>query len=102
MKKFYCNGKKGICTEKTFPYCPAECEFSDNTGGEYIEVPITNADRIRAMSDIELRDFLQSRVWICETHKLCDYCPMYHEEVGCLSVLEWLKQPADMRGEEDG
>lgn len=56
----------------------------------------TNADRIRAMSDEELRDFLQSRLWICETHKLCVECPMYSEEVGCISVLEWLKQPAEV------
>ena len=57
--------------------------------------PQTNADRIRAMSDMELRDFLQSRVWLCETHKLCDGCPLYSEEKGCLSTLEWLQQPAE-------
>ena len=56
----------------------------------------TNADRIRAMSDVELRNFLQSLVWICEKHKDCEGCPMYHEEKGCLSTLEWLKQPAEV------
>lgn len=59
--------------------------------------PDTNADRIRAMSDEELRNFLQSRCWICETHKLCDECSLYHEEKGCLSILEWLKQPAEVK-----
>jgi hypothetical protein len=56
---------------------------------------LTNADRIRAMSDEELRDFLQSKVWLCETHKLCDTCTMYDDERGCLSLKEWLKQPAE-------
>lgn len=86
------------CVHWNDGYCQ---KFSDNEvqawcvdGPCEYEQP-SNADRIRAMSDEELRDFLQSRVWICETHKLCDTCPMYDEEKGCLSMLEWLKQPAE-------
>ena len=67
----------------------------------YNAPPLTNADRIRAMSDEELRDFLQSKVWLCETHKLCDTCTMYDDERGCLSVLEWLKQPAEQQDGND-
>lgn len=51
MKKFFCNGKKGFCHDND--NC-ANCEFCDNSGGEYKEVPLTNADRIRAMSDEEM------------------------------------------------
>ena len=40
MKKFYCNGKKGVCLRNKD--CDAgetqeECEFYDGTGGEEIE-----------------------------------------------------------------
>lgn len=55
MKKFLCNGKKGFCHDND--NC-ANCEFCDNSGGEYKEVQLTNADRIRAMSDEELASFL--------------------------------------------
>ena len=61
--------------------------------------PITNADRIRAMSDEELCDFLSQ-------YKFCDICVegcadcTYHGDCD-KRLLEWLKQPADMRGEEE-
>ena len=45
---------------------------------------MTNADRIRAMTDEELAEYLV-------------YHNPYSTEKHC---LEWLKQPADMRGEE--
>lgn len=40
MKKFYCNGKKDFCHRNLD--CNAsetleECEFYDETGGEYVE-----------------------------------------------------------------
>ena len=53
---------------------------------EYVQ---TNADRIRAMSDEELADMLyetDSRIGNADLDEW----------------LEWLKQPAEMRGEEDG
>ena len=65
--------------------------------------PQTNADRIRAMSDEELAEL------ICGIYDEYDddiggkfingyYIPCYDE----YSIKEWLQQPADMRGEEDG
>lgn len=69
----------------------------------YIPVP-TNADRIRAMSDEKLAD-----AWIrCNT--ICHLCAYRDEcefdeyviyEKCKEGIMEWLKQPADMRGEED-
>ena len=55
----------------------------------------TNADRIRAMSDEELVEFLHKKPWLCESHSLCIDCPKYHKEKGCLSTDEWLQQPAE-------
>lgn len=51
------------------------------------EKPQTNADRIRAMSDEELADFITS-----QNRGICtDICrEMYYQ-----SNLEWLKQPAE-------
>ena len=65
----------------------------------------TNADRIRAMSDEELKDFLFNKVSV---DSICNFCvPKMRTERKCdghckNGILEWLKQPADMRGEEDG
>lgn len=56
--------------------------------------PQTNADRIRAMSDDKLADFLHEKPWLCESYRLCNECPKYHEEKGCLTTEEWLQQPA--------
>lgn len=56
---------------------------------------LTNADRIRKMTDEELAD------WITDGHDLCDLCqfstcrPEFECEKG---VLEWLKKEADENG----
>lgn len=67
----------------------ANCE-----GSGHIEVPMSNADRIRAMNDEELADSFTSKC-------LCDFIP-YHSQDHCASfssckgcILEWLKQPAE-------
>lgn len=61
---------------------------------EIVEAPKTNADRIRAMTDEELCEFLGE-------YKFCDIC-----EEGCDActysgdcdkrLLDWLKQPAEV------
>ena len=67
---------------------------------EYEELkPKTNADRIRAMTDEELMEFLEHDYWSI------DYCkkdaPIDQETKECLLPsckqcwLEWLKQEAD-------
>ena len=58
--------------------------------------PDTNADRIRAMSDEEIAQ------WLCLNYS-CTKC--LGQELCTISdgkangLLKWLKQPADMRGE---
>lgn len=55
--------------------------------------PTTNADRIRAMSDIELAK------WVCSVHGSCpQFCPMQSDCDGedCDGEwLDWLKQEVD-------
>lgn len=60
--------------------------------------PITNADKIRSMTDEELADFIQ-RVQIGDFSNLdygktfCDMCDGQYECDDCLKY--WLKQPAE-------
>lgn len=58
------------------------------------ENPQTNADRIRAMSDEELKDFLLDEEWQCDAYRCCSACPRYRAG-NCLPLLEWLQQPAE-------
>ena len=69
--------------------------------------PQTNADRIRAMSDEELYIWAKKQIGcgfdffpcgvVCEGK-----CNSFDNETCKAWIMEWLKQPADMRGEEDG
>lgn len=64
-------------------------------GGEFYNKPITNADRIRSMTDEELADFIDR----CEMNDIdyaktfCDLCNGQYECDQCR--LEWLQQPAE-------
>lgn len=78
---FYCKGKRQICENPT--KCSG-CRYFDFTGG-YNETT-TNADRIRAMSDEELKDFLCSILQ-------CEFCKF--EGWGGCECLEWLQQKAE-------
>ena len=85
---FYCNGKKGICSCEIL--C-ADCTYFSNSGGEEKQ---TNADRIRAMNDVELAWELMT--WRIET--AAKYCGASSDYPGTQqSILEWLRQPADTK-----
>lgn len=77
MEKYFCFGKKDFCT---FLECDEKCPFYDGSGGDYREAPMTNADRIRAMSDEELATLLCLTCWKMTEEKEC---------------LNWLQQPAE-------
>lgn len=83
-----------------------------NTHKKATKKPQTNADRIRAMSDEELLDFLDYIASAGESvwhepfkRKVCDNCPTHECEIAteqtigiCPHVSDlwwWLKQPAD-------
>ena len=91
-----------VCEGHGFSVVLSEYSISshacDNCNGSgLIEVPMTNADRIRAMSDEELAEILGE-------YMHCAGCPLRGdcnpEELPCENVLlEWLKQPVEV---EDG
>jgi hypothetical protein len=61
--------------------------------------PMTNADRIRAMSDEELAKWLldmMSHKVVCFDEGAFPYTPCRNEEHDCVKCgIEWLKQPAE-------
>ena len=65
---------------------PCKADIFQKTYTE--DKPKTNADRIRAMSDEELKEF------ICSILK-CEFCKF--ERWGGCELLEWLKQPPKRR-----
>lgn len=72
------------CTGERCPmqygYKVDECNHTDCS---YRTEPVTNADRIRAMSDEELKEF------ICSNSK-CEFCKF--EGWGGCELLGWLQQ----------
>lgn len=96
-----CNGKGFIAKFGEYSVWSKRCP---NCGGiGIVKVPMTNADRIRAMSDEELSDiFLRADFCKCCEHEkdgVCNYIcaypniPLYD---GCKqAALTWMKQPAE-------
>lgn len=90
------------CTGKRCPmqvgYKVDECDYKDC---QYRTEPITNADRIRSMTDQELAVFLSR-----DLKQPCDYCQLEDLEGACTETLcddammKWLQQPAE-KPEED-
>ena len=68
-------------------YCKADCALrgEENVKECKGHIPMTNADRIRAMSDKELKEFLCSILQ-------CEFCKF--EGWGGCELLEWLQQPS--------
>ena len=66
-----------------------ECQNCHGTG--IVQIPMTNADRIRAMTDEEMAHFfcktLKVECWRCPAKDLC-----YTDHNG---FSEWIKQPAE-------
>lgn len=122
---FFCNGKNGMCDEKSCTKNYDLCEYYSGNGGETLESgnektqciglrcpmqvgykvdecnhkdcpyrtePITNAQKIRAMSDEELRNWLFQRD--------CTNIAAFLEHGGmgvmdAVQLLDWLKQSAE-------
>ena len=74
-----------------------ECDQPE-TCTAYVPV-ITNADRIRSMSDEELAKHLVEIGWdcnFCEEHLSLDNEPFFRGDEKCAGYcLKWLKQPAE-------
>ncbi len=96
------------CSEKAYSRCPNRdvCPIDDAVFEDYsycaefnqrVEVePITNADRIRAMSDDELAKFLckfrslESSGYACYRCVAVKFCRSGHT-----GMIDWLQQPAE-------
>ena len=64
--------------------------------------PITNADRIRSMSDEELSEFINA-LTVCDCCSYDGICSEYNNIPKCRKgVLEWLQKPAESLRKEMG
>ena len=81
--------------------CKTDCVRADgNYGytfcGKHTHPPMTNADRIRSMSDEELSDYLRM---LCRGVEDCADCHLNHEDCPGSSEfsawITWLQQPAE-------
>ena len=92
-----CNGKGFIAIYSEYSVWSERCQNCGGTG--IVKVPMTNADRIRAMSDEELAAFLE-RVHVDPCSACCDnlyWCRRNNapEPVCQKHFLKWLQQPAE-------
>ena len=79
-----------------------KCRHNCGEPTKWKAMPMTNAERIRAMSDEELARHLHCIGWdchLCAEHKMLDNEPLLRLEKcdeNCFEhCLEWLKQPAE-------
>ena len=76
--------------------CAADCRHERNPNeivvkcGAY-KPPMTNADRIRAMSDEELAEFIEK----CEAAGYEDSSIAWDKNNELMNMLDWLKYPAE-------
>ena len=79
-------------------YCKADCALrgEENLKECTGHIPMTNAGRIRSMTDEEFADALQK---FCIGMVDCSDCPLYAFGCPVSSIfndwLEWLQQPAE-------
>lgn len=74
--------------EATFPE-GSDCDLFNQ---KVLRTPLTNADKIRGMSDMELATLLYTVTRSCSAHD-CDGCPIGGDN--CAVLLAWLKQPEE-------
>lgn len=86
-KNEYYSGYSSYCIGNVFKWLE-ECF-------EIVEAPKTNADRIRAMSDEELAEFIRDVSYECQNAYCGSHCQICSYP-WCSSerTVEWLKQPA--------
>ena len=67
-------------------------ELKQRREAEITAPPKTNGDKIRAMTDEELAEFIDTVTDCCSDGWMCDKCPI--KSTGCDkdSFIEWLKQ----------
>lgn len=89
-----CANGAWICEESALPGVCIYCDFlSDGSPSEWKPKAATNADRIRAMTDEELGEFLSKCEFCNICPEGCDNCT-YHGDCD-KRLLDWLQQPAE-------
>ena len=96
-----CDGKGFIAKFGEYSVCSEPCPNCGGTG--IVKVPVTNADRIRAMSDEELAVFLDDLTCLCvdcnDHDGVNENCPIYKQGCGRYcepkDLIDWLQQPAE-------
>ena len=84
--------------------CKTDCVRDDGNYGytfcdKYTPTPMTNADRIRSMSDEELCSFMSS-FNVCDTRSNQE-CKFIFLADCQQCLMEWLQQPAEKQKEDD-
>ena len=65
-------------------------------GSAYVAKIVTNADRIRAMSDEELAEFINNTEYgFIDSPGMCDVCDNHRINKCLLCWLDWLKSPVE-------
>lgn len=82
------------CTHPRPCYDDGKCHYKGECGHR---APLTNADRIRAMSDEELATFISEIADECERNTECNQHCYGCDIEYCVreSCLKWLQQPAE-------
>lgn len=92
-----CNGHGHINGGDDHSSWSRTCDRCHGTG--YTMVPMTNADRIRAMTDEELAEFMDKDYPFCKSLPECaallDTEEGIPDEMCRKCQLEWLRKPAD-------
>ena len=93
-----CNGRGFISGGDDHSIWSKTCDVCYGSG--MIEVPMTNADKIRAMSDEDLADFIAKTIIVHINDTLTTLCVPRKVAKGSkeraeAQCLEWLKQPAE-------
>ena len=87
------------CPDRKGCGCPEEATFTEGSECHKFNLAIdshvmTNADRIRAMSDEELEEFIRA-ISLCY-EPWCDHHCVMEGDYNCNSCLaKWLKQPVE-------
>lgn len=79
--------------DETFVGCP-NCLIKEIAEAKSREKPKTNGDRIRAMTDEELAEFLSDITDHCSDGWECDQCPLNQADDNCsyLGLIKYFKK----------